>query len=80
MTHLETGFDDIRFTILADPDAGVYRDWDGMEPIYADPRPGDVKDSQADIGKARRLLGYEPGVTFEEGLRRTLEWYRHGGS
>jgi len=51
-----------------------------VEPIYADPRPGDVKDSQADIGKARRLLGYEPGVTFEEGLRRTLEWYRHGGS
>lgn len=36
MTHLETGFDDIRFAILADPDADVYRDWDGMEPIYAE--------------------------------------------
>ena len=47
-----------------------------VEPIYADPRPGDVKDSQADISKARRILGYEPIVTFEEGLNRTLAWYR----
>jgi nucleoside-diphosphate-sugar epimerase len=47
-----------------------------VEPIYTNPRPGDVKDSQADITKARALLGYEPSVAFEEGLRRTLEWYR----
>jgi nucleoside-diphosphate-sugar epimerase len=47
-----------------------------LEPIYADPRPGDVKDSQADISKARRILGYEPIVTFEEGLNLTLAWYR----
>jgi UDP-N-acetylglucosamine/UDP-N-acetyl-alpha-D-glucosaminouronate 4-epimerase len=47
-----------------------------VEPIYAEPRAGDVRDSQADIGKARRLLGYEPVVSFEEGLRRTIEWYR----
>jgi nucleoside-diphosphate-sugar epimerase len=47
-----------------------------VEPTYSDPRPGDVRDSQADIGKARRLLGYEPTVSFEEGLRRTVEWYR----
>ena len=46
------------------------------EPTYGDPRPGDVRDSQADISKARRLLGYEPIVSFEEGLRRTVEWYR----
>ncbi len=46
-----------------------------VEPAYADPRPGDVKDSQADITKARSLLGYAPSVSFEEGLRRTLEWY-----
>jgi nucleoside-diphosphate-sugar epimerase len=50
-----------------------------VDPIYADPRPGDVKHSQADISKARRLLGYEPTVTFEEGLKRTLEWYRMSG-
>ncbi|HSL21267.1 MAG TPA: SDR family oxidoreductase [Vicinamibacterales bacterium] len=47
-----------------------------VEPIYADPRPGDVKDSQADINKARTVLGYSPIVPFEEGLRRTLEWYQ----
>jgi nucleoside-diphosphate-sugar epimerase len=47
-----------------------------VEPSYTDPRPGDVRDSQADISKARRLLAYEPTVTFEEGLRRTVEWYR----
>ena len=47
-----------------------------VEPIYAPPRPGDVKDSQADISKARRVLGYEPIVSFEEGLARTVAWYR----
>jgi len=47
-----------------------------LEPIFAEARAGDVKHSQADIAKAARLLGYQPTVTFEEGLRRTLEWYR----
>jgi nucleoside-diphosphate-sugar epimerase len=47
-----------------------------VEPIYAVPRPGDVKDSQADISKARRILGYEPIVSFEDGLARTVAWYR----
>jgi nucleoside-diphosphate-sugar epimerase len=47
-----------------------------VEPTYAEDRPGDVRDSQADISKARRVLGYEPIVDFEEGLRRTVEWYR----
>jgi len=47
-----------------------------VEPTYSDPRSGDVKDSQADISKARRILGYEPSVSFEEGLRQTVEWYR----
>jgi nucleoside-diphosphate-sugar epimerase len=46
------------------------------EPVYADVRSGDVKDSQADISKAQRLLGYQPSVSFEEGLKRTVEWYR----
>jgi nucleoside-diphosphate-sugar epimerase len=46
------------------------------EPAYVDVRPGDVRDSQADITKARQLLGYEPTVSFEEGLRRTLAWYK----
>ena len=47
-----------------------------VDPIYGAPRPGDVKDSQADISKARRILGYAPIVSFEEGLARTVAWYR----
>jgi nucleoside-diphosphate-sugar epimerase len=47
-----------------------------VEPIYATPRAGDVKDSQADISKACRLLGYQPIVSFEEGLEKTIAWYR----
>jgi len=43
-----------------------------VKPIYADPRPGDVKHSLANIGKARQFLGYEPEIDFEEGLRRTI--------
>lgn len=43
---------------------------------YEPARVGDVMDSQADISKARQLLGYTPVVSFEEGLRRTIEWYR----
>jgi nucleoside-diphosphate-sugar epimerase len=47
-----------------------------VEPIYGPERAGDVRDSQADITKARELLGYTPSVMLEEGLKRTLEWYR----
>jgi UDP-glucose 4-epimerase len=44
--------------------------------IYRDPRAGDVRDSQADITRAKALLGYAPTVDLEEGLRRTLDWCR----
>ena len=47
-----------------------------LEPTYAEPRKGDVRDSQADITRAKALLGYEPTVSFEEGISRTIEWYR----
>jgi len=47
-----------------------------VTPTYGAPRQGDVRDSQADIGKAKAILGYEPIVTFDEGLRRTIDWYR----
>jgi nucleoside-diphosphate-sugar epimerase len=47
-----------------------------VEPTYLPGRQGDVRDSQADITKARDLLGYEPVVSFEEGLGHTIEWYR----
>jgi len=42
---------------------------------YDPPRSGDILHSQADISLARKVLGYEPRVGFEEGLRRTWEWY-----
>ena len=45
-------------------------------PTFGPPREGDVRDSQADITKARRLLGYEPSVRFQDGLRKTVEWYK----
>ncbi len=47
-----------------------------LKAIYKEPRAGDVRDSQADITKARDLLGYVPSVSFEEGLRHTLDWCR----
>lgn len=46
-----------------------------IDPIYGDPRPGDVPHSHADVSKAARLLGYEPTVGFEDGLERTIEYY-----
>jgi nucleoside-diphosphate-sugar epimerase len=47
-----------------------------VEPQYDAPRPGDVRDSQADIGKARRLLAYEPHTGFADGLEKTVAGYR----
>src|SRR3954466_3203206 len=47
-----------------------------LQAIYAEERAGDVKDSQADITKARTLLGYTPLIDLEEGLRHTLAWCR----
>jgi UDP-glucose 4-epimerase len=46
------------------------------EPSYAPRRPGEVQRITLDAGRARAVLGWEPSVPFEEGLRRTLEWYR----
>jgi len=44
-------------------------------PIYTDPRPGDITHSFADIGNARRVLGFEPLVGFRQGLKKTAGWY-----
>jgi len=46
------------------------------EPLYAEPRSGDIRDSLADIQLAGELLGYKPVVDFREGLLRTVNWYR----
>ncbi len=47
-----------------------------VQPKFEDPRPGDVRHSLADITLAEQLLGYEPPVAFEEGLRQSIEYYR----
>ena len=47
-----------------------------VQPIYKEARAGDVRHSQADISKAQQLLGYQPTVGLEEGLRETVAWYR----
>lgn len=46
------------------------------QPRFGPDRGGDIKHSLADISKAEALLGYKPKIDFEEGLRRTVEWYR----
>lgn len=46
-----------------------------LEPVFAPARPGDVRFSRADIRRARADLGYEPVVTFEQGLRETVAWH-----
>ncbi|MEY2967279.1 MAG: hypothetical protein RLY50_1329 [Actinomycetota bacterium] len=47
-----------------------------VEPVYATPRTGDVMHSRAAIDRIRDLIGFEPEVSFEEGLARTYDWYR----
>ena len=47
-----------------------------VKPIHTDPRPGDIRESLADCSRARELLGYEPNVGFEEGLRLSIDYYR----
>ena len=46
------------------------------EPEYGPEREGDIQHSLADITRAEQALGYKPKVSFEEGLRRTVDWYR----
>lgn len=47
-----------------------------IEPVYGPERAGDIKHSNADIGKARKLLKYAPDYSFERGIELTIEWYR----
>ena len=50
-----------------------------IPPQFGPPRAGDVRHSMADTTAAVRELGHAPRFTMEEGLRRTLEWYRRQG-
>ena len=47
-----------------------------VEPNFGPPRAGDIRHSNADIGKARRLLGYDPDWSFERGIEAAIAWYR----
>jgi len=47
-----------------------------VEPVFEPSRPGDVRDSLADIARAREIVGYDPNVPFREGLRTTFDWFR----
>ncbi len=46
------------------------------QPVYRSSRPGDVRDSVADISAAKEAFGYEPGINVEEGLKKSIAWYR----
>ena len=47
-----------------------------VKPMHQPPRPGDIRESMADITSAQTLLGYEPQIDFHEGLRRSIDYYR----
>lgn len=47
-----------------------------VEPIYGPPRAGDIRDSNADISKAREMLSYDPSYDFRAGIRLAIDWYK----
>jgi len=47
-----------------------------IKPRFISPRPGDVQRTWADISKAKKLLGFSPEIGFEEGLEKTVTWFR----
>jgi len=47
-----------------------------VDPVYAPPRPGDIRHSLADVRLAEKVIGFRPKVSFQEGLRRAIAWYR----
>jgi UDP-glucose 4-epimerase len=51
-----------------------------IKPRFEPAAPGDVRDSQADVDKAERLLGWRPRVSFREGIEKTVEWYRRASA
>lgn len=48
-----------------------------IDPVFGPERPGDIKHSNADISKARELLGYDPEYSFDNGIEETINWYRY---
>jgi UDP-glucose 4-epimerase len=58
--------------------SSVFGYW--LEPQFMPARPGDIRDSHADITLARRLIDFEPIVEFDDGLRATIDWLRRGAA
>lgn len=48
-----------------------------IQPIYEEERAGDIKHSLADVSKGKNIINYEPLVSFEDGLKQTIDWYRN---
>ena len=70
----QTSLNDL-FAMLRQRLAKSYPHLNDFRPRYAPFRPGDIRHSQADVGKARRLLGYEPAYRIAQGLDEALDWY-----
>jgi nucleoside-diphosphate-sugar epimerase len=49
-----------------------------LRPVFVDPKPGDIARSVVDPRRAKATLGWEAWTPLEEGLRRTVDWYRAG--
>lgn len=47
-----------------------------IQPIFTDPRKGDIKHSLADISKAKKIIGYDPEISFAQGLQQTVDYFR----
>ena len=47
-----------------------------IDPVYAPARAGDIKHSLADVKKAKEVIGYEPKISFDEGIRKAIDWYK----
>ena len=61
--------------LIRDRVSGRYPDARYAEPVYRDFRPGDVRHSLADISKAKKLIGYDPLYSVEQGLDLAAQWY-----
>jgi UDP-glucose 4-epimerase len=65
-----------RYSLLTLLDAVGAAVGHALDPVFDAPRPGDVRDSQADVSLAASRLGYRPTIGLTEGIRRTVAWYR----
>jgi len=63
------------YSAIRDGVAGYAPEVAGFEPIYSDFRRGDIRHTEADVGKAERLLGYHPSHSLEQGLAEAMAWF-----